>query len=72
MTRSTGKKQPVRVFLEQEDHSRFLIQAGTHSLTPSALGELIMQDGLERLERGDYSALGLDTGTATPRPEAGL
>ncbi len=25
---TTAKKQPVRVFLEQADHSRFLVQAG--------------------------------------------
>lgn len=72
MTSATGKKQPVRVFLEQGDHSRFLVQAGTHRLTPSALGELLMQDGLSRLERGDLSALGLGDDSATPRPGPGL
>lgn len=70
MATSTGKKQPIRVFLGQEDHSSFLIQAGTHSLTPSALGELLMQDGLQRLERGDLSPLGLGTDPA-PRPDSG-
>ena len=70
MTTANGKKQPVRVFLESRDHSRFLIQAGTHALTPSALGELIMQDGLERLERGDLTALGLGTVPAQ-RPDSG-
>lgn len=66
----SSKKQPVRVFLEQEDHSRFLIQAGTHQLTPSALGELIMQDGLQRLERGDLAAIGLGSDPAQ-RPGSG-
>ncbi|WP_136066426.1 hypothetical protein [Modicisalibacter radicis] len=70
MTTANGKKQPVRVFLEQDDHSRFLVQAGTHRLTPSALGELLMQNGLERLERGDLSPLGLEA-TDAPRPGSG-
>ncbi|GAB2782179.1 hypothetical protein GCM10027040_05300 [Halomonas shantousis] len=67
MTLSNSKKQPVRVFLEQDDHSRFLVQAGTHRLTPSALGECLFQDGLARLERGDLSALP-EAAHATPRP----
>ncbi|QJQ96266.1 MULTISPECIES: hypothetical protein [Halomonadaceae] len=54
---TTGKKQPIRVFLEQDTHSRYLIQAGTHGLTPSALGERLLQAGLARLEAGDTSAL---------------
>lgn len=61
MTHATGKKQPVRVFLDAQDYSRYLVQAGTHQVTPSGLGELLIQDGLERLEQGDYRALGLDT-----------
>lgn len=52
-----SKKQPVRVFLDQEIHSRYLIQAGTHGLTPSALGEKLLHHGLAQLERGDTSAL---------------
>lgn len=67
---TTAKKQPVRVFLEQTDHSRFLVQAGTHQLTPSALGERLMQHGLTLLERGDLSPL---EGSPSPaRPEPGL
>ena len=61
MTTANGKKQPVRVFLDGNDYSRYLVQAGTHQVTPSGLGELLIQHGLERLERGDYAALGLDT-----------
>ncbi|MFC3282848.1 hypothetical protein [Litchfieldella rifensis] len=68
-TTANGKKRPVRVFLDEQHHSRFLIQAGTHLLTPSALGELIMHDGLDRLERGDLTALGL--ADATQRPGSG-
>ncbi|XKE44511.1 hypothetical protein LG302_14195 [Halomonas organivorans] len=58
---ATGKKQPIRVFLDAADYGRYLVQAGTHQVTPSALGELLIQDGLERLERGDFAALGLNT-----------
>jgi hypothetical protein len=66
---TTAKKQPVRVFLDQTDHSRFLVQAGTHRLTPSALGERLMQYGLAQLERGDLTPL---EGATTPaRPEPG-
>ncbi|MDR5865279.1 hypothetical protein [Halomonas koreensis] len=61
MTTANGKKQPVRVFLEGGDYSRYLVQAGTHRVTPSTLGEMLIQDGLERLERGDFTALGLGT-----------
>ncbi|KFF49986.1 hypothetical protein [Salinicola sp. DM10] len=66
---TTTKKQPVRVFLDQSDHSRFLVQAGTNRLTPSALGERLMQYGLSLLESGDRSPL---AGTTNPaRPDAG-
>ncbi|WP_251978744.1 hypothetical protein [Salinicola avicenniae] len=68
MTTAT-KKQPVRVFLEQADHSRFLVQAGTHQLTPSALGERLMQYGLSLLERGDLSPL--DGSPSPARPDLG-
>ncbi|ATJ81428.1 hypothetical protein ACFPTY_00490 [Halomonas beimenensis] len=61
MTHATGKKQSIRVFLDAADYGRYLVQAGTHHVTPSALGELLIQDGLERLERGDLHALGLGT-----------
>lgn len=65
-----SKKQPVRVFLDQEIHSRYLIQAGTHGLTPSALGEKLLHNGLAQLERGDTSALtaGASAGAASPAP----
>lgn len=61
MTHATGKKQSIRVFLDAADYGRYLVQAGTHHVTPSALGELLIQDGLERLESGDLHALGLGT-----------
>ncbi|MGM0784629.1 MAG: hypothetical protein ACQEUM_10985 [Pseudomonadota bacterium] len=66
MSQQTGKKQPIRVFLDPTDYSRYLVQAGTHQVTPSGLGELLISDGLARLERGDYAALGLDTNPARP------
>ncbi|APE31548.1 hypothetical protein BOX17_11680 [Halomonas aestuarii] len=61
MTTANGKKRPVRVFLDGQDYSTLLIQAGTHQVTPSVMGEMLMQDGLKRLQRGDYAALGLCT-----------
>lgn len=70
---TTTKKSPVRVFLYQPTHSRLLIQAGTHGLTPSTLSETLIMDGLSRLERGDLSALDPDpVDPATPRPSSGL
>ncbi|WP_110678998.1 MULTISPECIES: hypothetical protein [Salinicola] len=66
---TTTKKQPVRVFLDQSDHSRFLVQAGTNRLTPSALGERLMQYGLTLLESGDRSPL--EGGTTPARPDSG-
>jgi len=68
MTTAT-RKQPVRVFLEQTDHSRFLVQAGTHQLTPSALGERLMQHGLSQLERGDLTPIGITANPARPDSE---
>ncbi|WP_110709706.1 hypothetical protein [Salinicola sp. CR57] len=65
---TTAKKQPVRVFLDQSDHSRFLVQAGTNRLTPSALGERLFQYGLAQLERGDRSVLEGDSSPARPEP----
>lgn len=65
---TTTKKQPVRVFLDQSDQSRFLVQAGTNRLTPSALGERLMQYGLSLLESGDRSPL---AGTTPARPDSG-
>lgn len=63
-----SKKQPIRVFLEQEIHSRYLIQAGTHGLTPSALGERLIQFGVAQLERGEKAPLEALSGDATPAP----
>lgn len=63
MTSANGTKRPVRVFLDNQEYSTLLIQAGTHLVTPSALGQLLIQQGLERLEQGDYRALGLDAPT---------
>lgn len=62
MTTATANgKRPVRVFLDSQEYSALLIQAGTHHVTPSALGQLLVQDGLARIERGDLTALGLGT-----------
>ena len=67
------KKSPIRVFLYQPTHSRLLIQAGTHELTPSMLSERLIMDGIKRLERGDLSAIEPDPVDATtPRPGPGL
>ncbi|MEA2119787.1 hypothetical protein [Halovibrio sp. HP20-50] len=63
-----SKKQPIRVFLEQEIHSRYLIQAGTNGLTPSALGEHLIQYGLTQLERGEKAPLKAPVGDASPAP----
>ncbi|AZM94743.1 hypothetical protein [Vreelandella venusta] len=63
-----AKKQPIRVFLDQEIHSRYLIQAGTNSLTPSALGELLIEYGITQLEHGDKAPLKAPVGDATPAP----
>ncbi|MFC0267555.1 hypothetical protein [Kushneria aurantia] len=58
----TQRKTPVRVFVTPDVHSRLLIQVGTHHTTPSMLGEAIIRDGLDRLERGDVPPL--NTGSA--------
>ncbi|AQU83446.1 MULTISPECIES: hypothetical protein [unclassified Halomonas] len=63
-----SKKQPIRVFLDQEIHSRYLIQAGTNGLTPSALGEHLIQYGLTQLERGEKAPLNAPAGDASPAP----
>ncbi len=63
-----AKKQPIRVFLDQELHSRFLIQAGTHGLTPSQLGERLIEFGITQLERGDKAPLRSPVGDASPAP----
>ncbi|PCF96916.1 hypothetical protein [Vreelandella nigrificans] len=63
-----SKKQPIRVFLDQEIHSRYLIQAGTNGLTPSALGEHLIQYGLTQLERGEKAPLNVPAGDASPAP----
>lgn len=57
MTTTTGKKQSIRLFLAGIDYSRFLVQAGTHHITPTALGERLIRDGLSRLEHGDTTPL---------------
>lgn len=62
-----SKKQPIRVFLDQEIHSRYLIQAGTHGLTPSALGERLIEYGLSQLEGGNAAPVA-PAGTASPAP----
>ncbi|WP_018918884.1 hypothetical protein [Vreelandella zhanjiangensis] len=63
-----SKKQPIRVFLDQEIHSRYLIQAGTHGLTPSALGERLIQHGITQLEGGDKAPLEAPGGDVPPAP----
>ncbi|WP_447043562.1 hypothetical protein [Vreelandella sp. H-I2] len=63
-----SKKQPIRVFLDQEIHSRYLIQAGTNGLTPSALGEHLIQYGLTQLESGQKAPLKAPAGDASPAP----
>ncbi|WP_447554030.1 hypothetical protein [Vreelandella sp. EE22] len=52
-----SKKQPIRVFLAPETHSRHLIQAGTHGLTSSALSERLIEYGLSQLESGHLEPL---------------
>lgn len=63
-----SKKQPIRVFLDQELHSRFLIQAGTNGLTPSQIGERLIEFGITQLERGDKAPLLPSAGDASPAP----
>lgn len=61
------RKTPVRVFLTADDHSRLLIQAGTHKTTPSLLSEAIVKAGLDSIERGDSTALD----ALAPAPQTG-
>ncbi|MBR2515592.1 MAG: hypothetical protein IKE45_16570 [Halomonas sp.] len=63
-----SKKQPIRVFLDQELHSRYLIQAGTNGLTPSQIGERLIEFGITQLERGDKAPLLPSAGDASPAP----
>lgn len=63
-----SKKQPIRVFLDPETHSRHLIQAGTNGLTSSALSERLIEYGLAQLERGDKAPLEALARAASPAP----
>lgn len=63
-----SKKQPIRVFLDPETHSRHLIQAGTNGLTSSALSERLIEYGLAQLERGDKAPLEALSRAASPAP----
>jgi hypothetical protein len=65
-----SKKQPIRVFLDPETHSRHLIQAGTNGLTSSALSERLIEYGLAQLERGDKAPLEALSRAASPAPNA--
>jgi hypothetical protein len=63
-----SKKQPIRVFLDPETHSRHLIQAGTNGLTSSALSERLIEYGLAQLESGDKAPLEALSRAASPAP----
>lgn len=63
-----SKKQPIRVFLDPETHSRHLIQAGTNGLTSSALSERLIEYGLAQLERGEKAPLEALARAASPAP----
>jgi len=65
-----SKKQPIRVFLDPETHSRHLIQAGTNGLTSSALSERLIEYGLAQLESGDKAPLEALSRAASPAPSA--
>jgi len=65
-----SKKQPIRVFLDPETHSRHLIQAGTNGLTSSALSERLIEYGLAQLERGDKAPLEALSRAASPAPHS--
>ncbi|MBL1266894.1 MAG: hypothetical protein COA87_019040 [Halomonas sp.] len=65
-----SKKQPIRVFLDPETHSRHLIQAGTNGLTSSALSERLIEYGLAQLESGDKAPLEALSRAASPAPNA--
>ncbi|MGO2244856.1 MULTISPECIES: hypothetical protein [Halomonas] len=45
-----------------------MIQAGTHGLTPSALGERLIQHGITQLEGGDKTPLEAPGSDAPPAP----
>ena len=63
-----SKKQPIRVFLTPDTHSRHLIQAGTNGLTSSALSERLIEYGLAELERGNTDPLEALSREASPAP----
>lgn len=63
-----SKKQPIRVFLDPDTHSRHLIQAGTNGLTSSALSERLIEYGLAQLESGDKAPLEALSRAASPAP----
>jgi len=63
-----SKKQPIRVFLTPDTHSRHLIQAGTNGLTSSALSERLIEYGLAELERGNTDPLEAISRAASPAP----
>jgi hypothetical protein len=63
-----AKKQPIRVFLDPDTHSRHLIQAGTNGLTSSALSERLIEYGLAELERGNTDPLEAISRAASPAP----
>lgn len=63
-----SKKQPIRVFLDPDTHSRHLIQAGTNGLTSSALSERLIEYGLAELERGNTDPLEALSRAASPAP----
>ncbi|WGI24790.1 hypothetical protein QEN58_15850 [Halomonas alkaliantarctica] len=65
-----SKKQPIRVFLDPETHSRHLIQAGTNGLTSSALSERLIEYGLAQLESGDKAPLEALSRAASPAPHS--
>ena len=65
-----SKKQPIRVFLDPETHSRHLIQAGTNGLASSALSERLIEYGLAQLESGDKAPLEALARAASPAPHS--
>jgi hypothetical protein len=65
-----AKKQPIRVFLDPDTHSRHLIQAGTHGLTSSGLSERLIEYGLAQLESGNTAPLDALSRAASPAPHS--
>lgn len=63
-----AKKQPIRVFLDPDTHSRHLIQAGTNGLTSSGLSERLIEYGLAQLENGNKAPLESLSRAASPAP----